>query len=530
MYLDAREIDSGTVLRADLCIVGAGAAGITIARELSGRGHDVLLLESGGFDSDDATTELNEGAIVGTPLDPVNPLPLEQTRLRFFGGTTNHWAGFCRPLDPVDFERRDHIPRSGWPFGREALEPYYERAAPVVGIGRNEFDWRWWDAEYGAGEAVLRDGDWRTEISQVSQRRVFGPRYREELGAARDIRVVLWANATDLVLADDASRLVRVECATLSGRRFQVEARAYVLAAGGIEVARILLASSTGIRPAGVGNEHDLVGRHFMEHFNVLAGAGALALRRDGWKLYEEGHLYPAGLDGEPDADVGLFGRLVPSAELQKREGLLSIEIAPLPTTVSFVETLAGDRWAGVASSDMQVLAGLTTGHRADVLFQTSALCEQAPNPASRVLLTRERDALGMPRVALDWRQTRLDRESIVRGLALAARELGSQGIGRMQVAMVSGGEPFVVHSADADAPGDLDFEFGSGFHHMGTARMHADPRHGVVDPNCRVHSVGNLYVAGSAVFPTSGSSPPTFTLTALALRLADHLRRKVLA
>jgi choline dehydrogenase-like flavoprotein len=178
----------------------------------------------------------------------------------------------------------------------------------------------------------------------------------------------------------------------------------------------------------------------------------------------------------------------------------------------------------------MQVLAGLTTGHRADVLFQTSALCEQAPNPASRVLLTRERDALGMPRVALDWRQTRLDRESIVRGLALAARELGSQGIGRMQVAMVSGGEPFVVHSADADAPGDLDFEFGSGFHHMGTARMHADPRHGVVDPNCRVHSVGNLYVAGSAVFPTSGSSPPTFTLTALALRLADHLRRKVLA
>jgi choline dehydrogenase-like flavoprotein len=146
------------------------------------------------------------------------------------------------------------------------------------------------------------------------------------------------------------------------------------------------------------------------------------------------------------------------------------------------------------------------------------------------VTLTGERDALGMPRVALDWRHQRIDRESIVRGLAFLGAALGRHGIGRVQAAVMSKDDSYVAPSLDPEDLADLDFGLGTGFHHMGTARMHADPLHGVVDPDCRVHSVPNLFVAGSAVFPTSSSSPPTFTLTALALRLADHLREKVLA
>ncbi len=524
--MDARQVTSGSTLRADLCIVGAGAAGITIAHDVMNSGLDVIVLESGGFDPDPSTTALNEGSITGQPLDPVNPLPLDATRLRFFGGTTNHWAGFCRPLTAADFVRRDHVSMSGWPIARDVLDPYYERAAPITGIGRNQFDWRWWDEQFGAGRALVDEPEgFETVVSQVSQRRLYGQVFRSDLGAAANVRVLLWANCVNLQLSDEASHITYVDCATISGRRFQVSARAYVLATGGLEVARGLLASSTNVRPAGVGNEHDLVGRHFMEHLVVLGGAVQLGSSREASKLYDVA-LYPAVPDGS--LGVRLQGAFVPSLELQRREAVMSLEATIAESLVAPMETV-GEDWAGARESDVRALTAVGVAHRVEVSSTIRLLCEQAPNPDSRVTLTNDRDAVGMRRIALRWVHSRIDRESIVRGLGLLARAFGVHELGRVQVGIAQRRNSFVASSLRAEDLDGLDFGVGTGYHHMGTARMHADPRRGVVDPNLRVHSVANLYIAGSAVFPTSGSSPPTFTITALALRLADHLRNKVL-
>ena len=525
MFVDARDIADDTLLRADVCIVGAGAAGITVARTLAGVGHDIIVLESGGLEPDGATTALNEGDIVGAPLDPENPLPLEAARLRYFGGTTGHWAGFCRPLEPVDFERRDYMSVSGWPFGRETLDPYYERAAPIIGIGRFEFDWRWWNDRYGIGRPVMDEAVFRSAVTQISQRSRFGAVYRDEFARLPDVRVLLYANATNLALVPGGGRLDHVDVSTISGRQFRVEARAYVLATGGIEVPRLLLASSRDVRPTGVGNEHDLVGRHFMEHLSTLGGGFLADVSEDAFSLYVPA-THPAGHPDDPDAVVAVFAVFVPTRGTMLREGLLSIEVTKSLGTG--LEVSAKEKWRGVVTDDMKVLAGIATGHAPDITGSPRLLCEQEPNPDSRVMLTSARDALGMPRVALDWRPTRLDRESIVRSLGLLAAAMGREGVGRLQVGVIA--PPlFVASSLQPQDLEHLDFETWSGFHHMGTARMHADPLHGVVDADCRVHSVANLFVGGSAVFPTSGSSPPTLTIVALALRLADHLRDKVL-
>ncbi len=134
------------------------------------------------------------------------------------------------------------------------------------------------------------------------------------------------------------------------------------------------------------------------------------------------------------------------------------------------------------------------------------------PNPDSRVLLGEQTDALGCRRVKLDWRLTELDKRSARRGLEILATEIGRLGIGRMKI---------TLSADDTTWPDDLV----GVYHHLGTTRMHDDPREGVIDRDCRVHGIDNLYIAGSSVFPTAGSGTPTMMIIAMALRLADHLR-----
>jgi choline dehydrogenase-like flavoprotein len=513
MVVDARALADGTVLRAQVCVIGAGAAGITLARELSSRGLDVLLLESGGFQRDEATSALYEGVVEGADYPS-----LTQSRVRFFGGSTNHWAGFCRPLDRVDLERRPGIALSGWPFDLDSLQPYYERARPICGVSTLANDWRLFNERFETGEALIDDAAVRTRLTQISQRRHFGPQYRDDLVTEPRVEVCLWANAVRLALAKDGGHIVGVDCATLNGRRFRAEARHYVLATGGLEVPRLLLASND-VQPEGIGNGNDLVGRTFMEHLTLTGGALTLGRGADTLGLY-----YPPGPQIEevipergPTA-VRILAMLSLGRELIRREELLNTGIQVLPA--EFLPLFDSSEMPG----RVQALARWVDGTPTSVLGFVRLVGEQEPNPNSRVRLIGERDALGMRRIALDWQFTRRDRESLLRTMQYFALELGRRGLGRAQVA-ASG---FVPDRLDEIGPladrGALDFKLGMGSHHMGTARMHASPRQGVVNADCRVHGVANLYVAGSAVFPTGGSAPPTLTIVALALRLAEHL------
>jgi choline dehydrogenase-like flavoprotein len=379
---------------------------------------------------------------------------------------------------------------------------------------------------------VLTGGDFATEMVQMTTQHP-GVHYRDALVAAANVRLCLWATVVELSLDGEGTRLAGVDVATLTGRRFRAEARVYVLATGGIEVPRLLLASSRRVRPNGVGNEYDLVGRYFMEHLNASCGGAVFARDPNALKLYRT--------QGSPAADpeapaIRVVGYLAPSREAQRRERLLAMEITLGVLPLVALDRIAPptERLSGLATRDVAVLASPTGPAVASVVRVVS---EQAPNPRSRVTLLAERDALGVPRVALDWQPQASDRESLVRGLLLLGRALGRADLGRLQLATgellgkkLLPGPSFVVSDPLAQHLPGLDFSVGTGFHHMGTARMHPDRRHGVVDADCRVHSVANLYVAGSAVFPTGGSAGPTFTLVALAIRLADHLRHEVLA
>lgn len=480
MLHDARSVARDSTLEADVCVIGAGAAGIAIARELSGRPLRVALLESGGLEEDPATQDLYRGRIFGR-----NYFQLDASRSRRFGGSTNCWRGMCRPLDPIDFEAREWVPHSGWPFGAQVLRPFYERAQGFLRLERFAYDGADWSSP--DPPLAFAGGDIRSGVFQVAANRL-GEVYRQEIERAANVQTFLFANVT--AIEADAGRVARVRVACLDGNAFGLKARCFVLATGGIENARLLLVS-------GLGNEHDLVGRYFMEHPHVVAAA----------YLPSSADLSLGFYRARAQGRVQLAGYLATTAAAQRRDELLAscaflAQDAQLP-----------DFEVDLASVVRELDRPQASPARRAVFFMNEL--EQAPNPASRVRLIEDKDALGMPRVQLEWRLSAIDKRSARRANELLAQALGRAGLGRLQILLSDDDEQWPP-------------EFGGGRHHMGTTRMHEDPRHGVVDAHCRVHGLANLYLAGSSVFPSVGAANPTLTLVALALRLADHLAEQM--
>jgi choline dehydrogenase-like flavoprotein len=487
LLTDARAIPGGTVVERELCVIGAGAAGIALALELAGAPFRVALLESGGLEPEPETQDLSRGRIYGRAYPP-----LHEVRTRSFGGSTGCWTGICRPLRPIDFEAREWVPHSGWPFGAESLRPYYERAQRVCGLEDFAYDGSSW-ADADRPLLPLGPELVETRSFQLAATR-FGEVHRDAIAAAANVDAFLHANAVELRSNEAGSWIESARVVTLDGGELELRARSFVLAAGGIENPRLLLASNR-TQAHGIGNAHDLVGRFFMEHPQVAAAAFLPARSDLALALYlphRRGRVQACGVLGPtPAAQRG--ERMLDFQALLGGEAALPLFERSLARVVHALEG-----------------AGAEPSSRALFLLTTA---EQAPNPQSRVLLAPERDALGVPRVQLEWRLSALDKRSLLRGHRLVARALAGAGLGRLQV---------LLGEDEAEWPDAL----AVGRHHMGTTRMHADPRQGVVDASCRVHGVGNLYVAGSSVFPTSGAAGPTLTIVALAIRLADHLKQ----
>ncbi|KAA0233711.1 MAG: Fructose dehydrogenase large subunit [Acidimicrobiales bacterium] len=511
MLIDTRELDPSEPVRGDLCIVGAGAAGITIATELIGADTEVILLESGDSEVlDPETQDLGAGANVGRTLTFLgSELSLASTHLRILGGTTMHWNGVCRPLDVEDFEQRRWIPDSGWPIERADLDPYYPGAQELLALGPFEYDWQYWTENYDIGQPLIHDDAVATVMYQLSPPARFGTLYREDLVNAANVRLLIWANATNLNIEPESDRLASVTVATLEGDEVTVEAKVFVLAAGGIEVPRLLLASND-VRRAGLGNQHDLVGRYFMEHPHVPIGLASLGRSWRELSLYSPLRYLEIDDPAQPQVPGRAYGGFAATAAERASRELLGAAVT-LPENPVHPPAWTG----GLDQTSVGELYEAETGRRPQVDAQLMVRAEQAPNPESRVTLSEERDALGLPRAQLDWRLSDQDIESVQRTLVVLAERFGVHQVGRVQV------------EQNALPPADWPIEVGN--HHMGTTRMAADPRRGVVDANCRVHDVANLYVASSSVFTTSGYANPTLTIVALALRLAEHLRTQIL-
>ena len=494
-FQDARSLPGDTVLAPDLAIVGGGPAGISLALALAGSGKNVLLLESGGRSFEASTQKLYQGSETGVAYPA-----LDGGRLRYLGGSTNHWGGWCRPLDEIDFESRPGLPYSGWPFARSEIAPYFARAQALVEAG----PWIYDSADEAMSEngplLALDPGGVYTSWFQFSKTRGgvlpthFGDRYQDDLKRAANITSLLNANVTGIRLSRDALRVDHLDIATLSGNRFVVKPRFTVLAAGAVENARLLLASND-VMTTGVGNGNDLVGRFFADH-PIPRNVATLVLF-DGRvaSFYTSNMALPNG--------AVLRAALSPRAEFLRRRN-----VAGSLTTIEDEARLDPFATAAVVAT-AQALGVDASRAKA---FSLGCGMELAPDPDRRLTLNETRDALGMPRLTLAMTISDDDLMHFRQTLAELGRQLLAARSGMIHLS----------YSQRHEWMAAMDW----GNHHLGTTRMSADPKRGVVDADSKVHGIANLYVAGSSVFPTYGSSNPTMNLVALTLRLADHLKK----
>jgi choline dehydrogenase-like flavoprotein len=524
MLLDASDPPNGQHLRTDLCVVGAGPAGICLAREFLGGSVRVCVLEAGGRTVERRRQRQSRGQSVGYPLHL-----LDRSRVRAFGGASRHWppdegmAG--RPLDPIDFEAREGIAWSGWPFDRAHLDPWYARAQAACQLGPFDYRAATWGGPDSGPLPALDGVELETTVFQHGATSFEGR--LDELAASANVTLVLHARVVGLATGADPGRVDRVEVARDDGSRLWVVPRVVVLATGGIENPRLLLLSGRD-RRGGLGNDHDLVGRCFAERLSArtgyVAGASPALVRQ---AAFYEVH---------PVRGTRVQGALRLTDAVQRRRQLRNCAFfllaRPAPMTGEAVRSLAtmvkgrvrrplpgglGAHLRNLATGlpDLGALAAARLRRRAadgEVLV-LRAQAEQAPNLGSRVTLGSRRDDLGLPVARVDWRVSDDDRASIRASQQVLDATLAAAGLGRVALPL-----------GDEDPPA----LFEGNFHHLGTTRIHPDPARGVVDADCRVHGVANLYVAGSSVFPTFGCSNPTLTLVALALRLAGHLRERL--
>jgi choline dehydrogenase-like flavoprotein len=487
MLVDARQLPDKSRLSARLCIIGGGMAGIAIARELlvdNGDSGDILVLESGGETPSEAAQALYEGS--GTMRDPDGRTRdmsryLPTSRVRAFGGSGHVWGGKCGRRAPAPVEARD------------VLDPYYDRACKHLVLPSFRRDLIGGDAS----RPPLAVGDGRdfetiprvhSPVSGGSSREKFDA-YRYAIVSSPRVKVCLHANVTGIGLGPDGRAVTGLEVRTLDGKRHQARADHYVLATGGMENARLLLLSN-------VGNDRGLVGRHFGGHLNASQEEGAVS------------GIAFAGLSRSFDLYTSndtakVWGIWSATADAQRRHRLPN-------TWFAFTR-----RWYPIAPPEQGIgrlarSVAAPSGSAEFVPFR--AMSEECPNADSRLTLDDgTRDALGQPRLRLDWRLSESHLGGMERALALLARAIGAAGQGRMRWPLTR--ETLLPQLNPAR-------------HHLGATRMHPDPARGVVDEHCRVHGVANLHIAGSSVFPTHGVVNPTLTIIALAVKLADRLRR----
>ncbi len=551
MITNADSISNGACLHADVCVIGAGPAGIALSLDLSERGFSVLMLESGFMKEDSKTQQLYEGEVANDRLHS----PPDKYRQRRFGGSTAIWGGRCMPFDPLDFETRDHVPHSGWPISYEDLLPYYPRANELSEAGR--FSYRAEDALGANVLPLIRGFDSQRVLTNGLERfscpTHFGSRYAKQLRLAPYVKVLLGANCTGIRLQPQGHAVRTVDVTTLAGTRFSATCRATVLAVGGLETARLLLASRD-VAPEGIGNFHDVVGRYYMCH--IAGNVGRLTIQgstenvRHGYELAPEGIYCRRRLAVAPAEQrrlglanavarlhfpritdpvhrngvlSGLFlARRLISYEYGKRlndgncattaadyaRHLLNVATDPVDTTAFLMH------WLSHRSLAERKFPSVILRNRTN-RFSLEMHGEQIPQAQSRVMLSDKVDALGMPQLHIDWRYSPADIDSMRGTLDVLSQEFVASGVARFE---------YDAENLEEDLT-----RFGAyGGHHIGTTRMGIDERTSVVNAECQVHSVPNLFVAGSAVFPTSSQANPTLTLIALSLRLGHTLAQRL--
>ena len=517
MHIDARKLPDHSIIEGDVCIVGAGAAGISIASDwIKHSQQKVILLESGGFEYDDQVQDLYKGKTSGQKY-----YPLRSSRISSFGGTTNHWAGMCAPFDNIDFIKRDWVPDSGWPIERKDLDPFYARANETLKLGPYDYSLDYWQKQkanmnpFPLDDKIIWHKMWQlSPIGGMGGGGGMGKVYKDNLLNAKNIFIYTYSTVTDIVANETVSSISELTVKNFAGKTHTVKAKHFILAGGAIQNARMLLAANSQAKN-GLGNDNDVVGRYFMEHLEIETA--------ELWLLKP----FPTDLFNWK----GTWCELAIKENVQIENKILNGTAGPQSLIWSQhskprMETYQNEdprkaqenMFKNWDDADSLAKKENNTGAISRAFtFQTRL--EQAPNPNSRVLLGTEKDELGVPRANLHWQLTDLDKRSIRKINQIIGHEVGKAGFGRVKL----------IESLRDENDNSWPAGTNGGWHHMGTTRMGSDPKKSVVDSNCQVHGIDNLHVAGSGCYATAGAPNPTLTLVALSLRLSDQIKSKLM-
>lgn len=508
-------------MKADIAIVGAGAAGITLALELVRKNPklEIILLEGGGKTKEDNSQELYRGESVGWSSRNVDGDDLYYDRVRCIGGSTYAWGGQCRPFEDIDFEQRDWVPYSGWPITKSDLDKYYTIAQDYCLLSEYQYDLGFWGKIFKnkylstSCNNISQQGLIDSFLFQWSRQTRFYNVYSKRLEQSSQIKLIHYANLMSIKLTPDSSKVDTITLKrSISGNKFHVEARDFILAMGGIENPRHLLINNLQAK-TGIGNHSDLVGRFFQQHSYLQETEIILD------KQIAKPHEYHFKFHNKADKFSLMLG-LSDSAQREHKTLGYSASLFHSNALTAFARLkfalVNGRYYSKRAYADFKHIARDFGKFIKYFPFKQQKYTiyhglEQAPNPNSRVYLSQNKDLLGLPQVVLDWQFNNLDYHSYNVGNRHIKDYYESLGAKVLQF------KDNVKRWTKVDG----------GAHHIGTTRMASATTDGVVDKNCKVFGVNNLYIAGSSVFPTSSFVNPTLTIVALAARLAEHLHAK---
>lgn len=520
MIIDHALSTTTSVLSCDICVIGTGAAGLALADEFKDSDLQVVLLESGGWNYDQRTQDLYHTEQTAKRFESAH-----SGRFRVLGGSTTRWGGQSLPLTPIDFKFRPWVSHSGWPISYEELQPYYDRANRFLGVDTRDYRdetagvLRMKRPEFEPGLLEYHYSKWAPQPDLIKT-------YRKQVDKSANIRVILHANVTELV--QEEGSVAYAKYSSLEGSLGEVKAGVFIIATGGIEAPRLLLASRFHDR-RGLGNEHDLVGRFLQEHPAMRLGVLES-------KQYDQ---IQALFNGKRAGGKRFSSRISLSPVIQEKEQLLNASAGflfslPEDSGFSLIRSLIRGRFSSVKGITITRVISEFMRSFPDLvkaawflllrgrIFTPGGICEvagsfeQEPDPDSRVSLSNQCDELGMPLSCIHWKISEKTMKTARIFSKLIDLECRRLGIGALNISS---------WLTEDQAPEKYEDHFHDQNHHIGTARMSLSPETGVVNTHLKVHTISNLYIASSAVFPTGGHSNPTLTLLALAIRLADHIK-----
>lgn len=515
------EACSPKLFQARVCIAGAGVAGIILASALASKGIQVHLLEGGGLEPEQSSQQLYKVSMAGAPHCGAT-----EGRFRTFGGSSTRWGGQMLPYTEDVFDPPPEVGLPRWPLEPREIEPYYGEVQRIFQVSQRPFTEELL-ASFGRPLPLVSD-ELRLRFSKWApfSRRNLAHTLGRECLASPQVTVFTHANVISVELNESGGSVREIRVVNNREARFRFTADIFVLCLGTIETSRLLLAS-TSLSSAGIGNEHDQVGRYFHDHIGVTAAEIEPADRTELIKRFapfvSARTLHTPKLEATPklrreqqllsvmahfpieepaDSGIGGVREILQSVQRKQLDRRFYGNLLNLPRGSAEILQLA---WA----AKIKKRRALTRRARISLHID----CEQKPRAESRIKISGERDRLGMPLCVVDWKIAEEEGETIRRFAAVVDKTFRDAGINGLKW------NPKITQTGDGWRKCAVDI-----FHMMGGTRMGADPASSVVDGNLRVHGIENLYIASCSTFPTGGSSNPTFTLMSMVLRLKDRI------